>query len=210
MMACREAGLGPDQVMVEVLSEGGAAVPGERISGASARVRIEAIPPAGIQGRSDLQTLLRLMEVEAEVRVRRVRSSTEDRGDGTPPEPLLLDVEGDDLGILIGWRGESLRALQTVLNLMQGESGLPPGAQRLIIDVAGYRQRRERAVAQMAVRMAAGVARTGRPVTLEPMQPYERRAVHLALATDPGVSTESSGTDSERRITIRPAAEAGP
>jgi len=56
--------------------------------------------------------------------------------------------------------------------------------------------------------MAAGVVRSGRPVTLEPMQPYERRAVHLALADDPSVSTESTGADAERRVTIRPAGEA--
>jgi spoIIIJ-associated protein len=122
--------------------------------------------------------------------------------------PLLLDIEGADLGILIGWRGESLRALQTVVNLMLGESGLTPGSPRLIVDVARYRQRREQTVAQMALRMAAGVVRSGRPVTLEPMQPYERRAVHLALADDPSVSTESTGADAERRVTIRPAGEA--
>ena len=208
LAACRAAGLERDGVMVEVVSEGGAAIPGERISGATARVRVQAIPPEGVKGKRNLEVLLQLMDIEAEVHVRRVRPSTAALDHEPEAAPLLLDIEGADLGILIGWRGESLRALQTVVNLMLGESGLTPGSPRLIVDVARYRQRREQTVAQMALRMAAGVVRSGRPVTLEPMQPYERRAVHLALADDPSVSTESTGADAERRVTIRPAGEA--
>lgn len=209
LAACRAGGLQRDEVMVEVVSEGEAAVPGERISGAAARVLVQAIPPEGVLGKKNLETVLQLMDIEAEVHVRRVHTAAPAPGGAPEAAPLLLDVEGVDLGILIGWRGESLRALQTVLNLMLGEGGLPPGAPRLIVDVAKYRQRRERTVAQMALRMAAGVARSGRPATLEPMQPYERRAVHLALADDPTVSTESTGVDAERRVTIRPSGEAG-
>ncbi|HVB14339.1 MAG TPA: R3H domain-containing nucleic acid-binding protein [Candidatus Dormibacteraeota bacterium] len=210
LAGCRAAGLDRDLVMIEVVSEGGAAAPGERISGATARVLVQPIPAEGLLGRRNLETLLKLMDIEAEVHVRPVRPPATDAGERTETVPLLLSVEGADLGILIGWRGESLRALQTVLNLMLGESGLAPGAPRLIVDVAGYRQRREQTVAQMALRMAAGVTRSGRAVTLEPMQPYERRAVHLALADDPSVSTESTGMAAERRVIIRPAGEAGP
>ncbi|MGC2191264.1 MAG: R3H domain-containing nucleic acid-binding protein [Candidatus Dormiibacterota bacterium] len=209
LAACRAGGLARDAVMIEVVSEGGAAVPGERISGSVARVLVQAIPPEGLLGKRNLETMLRLMDIEAEVHIRPVRPPSSNSVERTGAAPLLLDVEGADLGILIGWRGESLRALQTVLNLMLGESGLTPGTPRLIVDVAKYRQRRENTVAQMALRIAAGVARSGRPVTLEPMQPYERRAVHLALAEDPSVSTESTGTDAERRVTIRPSGAAG-
>ncbi|HUY56982.1 MAG TPA: R3H domain-containing nucleic acid-binding protein [Candidatus Micrarchaeaceae archaeon] len=209
LAACRAGGLEPEAAMVEVLSEGGAAVPGERISGAMARVLVRAMPAEGALGKRNLETILRLMDIEAQVLVRQVRPPGAEQGEADGPSPLLLEVEGADLGILIGWRGESLRALQTVLNLMQGERGLPAGAPRLIVDVAKYRQRREHTVAQMALRMASGVVRSGRPVTLEPMQPYERRAVHLALQGDPNVSTESTGTDAERRVIIRPTGEAG-
>jgi spoIIIJ-associated protein len=151
--------------------------------------------------------MLRLMGIEAEVNVRRARPGSDEEVGAASDIPLLLEVEGADLGVLIGWRGESLRALQTVINLMLGDGGQTPGSPRLIVDVANYRQRREQTVAQMALRMAAGVARSGRPVTLEPMQPYERRAVHLALASDASVSTESTGVDAERRVTIRPSRE---
>jgi spoIIIJ-associated protein len=205
--ACQAAGLATDAVMVEVIAEGGPAVPGERISGARARVRVRAVPTEGLQGRRNLETMLRLMGIEAEVNVRSARAGTAEGAGATSEIPLLLEVEGADLGVLIGWRGESLRALQTVINLMLGDPGQTPGSPRLIVDVAKYRQRREQTVAQMALRMAAGVARSGRPVTLEPMQPYERRAVHLALASDASVSTESTGVDAERRVTIRPSRE---
>lgn len=209
-VACRSGGLDPATVLVDVISEGGAAVPGERIAGASAKVAVEAIPPEGTLGKRNLEAILRLMEIDADVTVRRVRPAPPAQGDPPGVPPLVLDIEGADLGVLIGWRGESLRALQTVVNLMLGEGGLSPGSPRLIVDVAGYRQRREQTVAQMALRLADGVARNGRPVILEPMQPYERRAVHLALASDPNVSTDSTGTDAERRVTIRPAGEARP
>jgi spoIIIJ-associated protein len=206
--ACAAAGLDPDAALVEVVSEGGVAVAGERVSGARAKVRVEATSAEGLKGKRHLETLLKLMDIEAQVRLRRPRPAEPAWGSEPGGPPLLLEVEGVDLGILIGWRGESLRGLQTVLNLMLGPSGLAPGAPRLIVDVARYRQRRGQTVANLAVRMAAGVARSGRPVTLEPMPPYERRAVHLALAGDPSVASESSGTDAERRVTIRPAGEA--
>ncbi len=209
LAACRAGGLEPGSVMVEVISEGGVGVPGERLSGAKARVVVQPIPLQGLVGKRNLQTILRLMDIEAEVHVKSVSAVASDTGESKEPPPVVLEVEGVDLGVLIGWRGESLRALQTVINLMLGESGLTPGAPRLIVDVANYRKRRENAVAQMALRLAAGVARNGRPVTLEPMQPYERRAVHLALAGDPAVTTESSGTDGERRVTIRPSGATG-
>ena len=76
LAACRAAGLERDGVMVEVVSEGGAAIPGERISGATARVRVQAIPPEGVKGKRNLEVLLQLMDIAAEVYVRRVRPST--------------------------------------------------------------------------------------------------------------------------------------
>jgi spoIIIJ-associated protein len=206
--ACQIAGLATDAVMVEVISEGGASVPGERIAGARARVRVRAVPTEGLHGKRNLETMLHLMGIDAEVNVRSARPDPAGEAGTSAEIPLLLEVEGADLGVLIGWRGESLRALQTVINLMLGENSQTPGFPRLIVDVAKYRQRREHTVAQMALRMAASVARSGRPVTLEPMQPYERRAVHLALASDSSVSTESTGVDAERRVTIRPSREA--
>jgi len=197
------AGLTIDEVVVEVLAEGGgAAVPGERISGMEARVRVVPLPPEVAAARGHLAELLRLMEIEARVEV--VRLSQPDGDEGAGAAPLCLQVDGVDLGILIGWRGEALRALQTVINLMVNGNRPTPGGPRVIVDVAHYRERRERTVAQMARRLALEVVRTGRPTMLDPMPPYERRAVHMALVQEAGVMSESTGADEGRRVVIRP------
>jgi len=203
-LALASSGLTREDAMLEVLSPGGEVIPGEHVSAAMARVRVSPVTAAAAAARRHLEQLLAKMEVEATVRI--VRPSAAEPGAEEAPLPVMLEVEGSDLGVLIGWRGESLRALQTVVNLMVSQQ--TPGGPRVIVDVAHYRERRERAVAQIARRVAADVVRTGRPATLDPMPPYERRAVHLALAEDPLVVTQSSGLDEARRVTISPAGAA--
>ncbi|MHB8324943.1 MAG: Jag family protein, partial [Candidatus Dormibacteria bacterium] len=205
-IALARAGLPRDQALVDVLSQGGETLPGERVSAAEARVRVRPAPPEAVAARRHLEELLARMEVDATVTV--ARSPHADPGPYEMAAPVTLEVEGSDLGVLIGWRGESLRALQTIINLMVSQGA--PGGPRVIVDVAHYRERRERAVAQTARRVAADVVRTGRPAALDPMPPYERRAVHIALAADPLVLTESSGVDEARRVTIRPAGGSDP
>ncbi|MHB1499562.1 MAG: Jag family protein [Candidatus Dormibacteria bacterium] len=205
--ALAEAGLAADQALVEVLSAGRAAVSGERISGGLARVRVRALPRDVVEARQHLRRLLHLMEVDAQVTV--TRPAQPDGSAAAEDGPLALLVDGADLGVLIGWRGESLRALQTVVNLMLKPEAPGSGTPRVIVDVAHYRERRERTVTQMALRLAADVQRSGRSVMLDPMPPYERRAVHMALALEPGVTSESTGVDEGRRVVIR-AAESAP
>lgn len=207
-LALAQAGVTEDQALVEVLSPGRLAVPGERLTGALARVRVQPLPPDVAQARQHLEQLLRLMEVEAEVSV--TRPSQPDGSPAAADGPLALLVDGPDLGVLIGWRGESLRALQTVVNLMLPPQPSSSGTPRVIVDVAHYRERRERAVSQMALRLAADVQRSGRTIMLDPMPPYERRAVHMALAGEAGVTSESTGVDEGRRVVIRPARPASP
>jgi spoIIIJ-associated protein len=123
-------------------------------------------------------------------------------------EPLTLDITGRDLGALIGWRGETLRALQSVTNVMVGRH-LAEG-ERIIVDVERYRQRREHTVREIALRAARQVKMTGDAITLDAMQPFERRAIHLALEGDPEVTSSSIGEEPERRVVVglrKPAAE---
>lgn len=204
MLALARAGLERDEALIDILSEGGGAASGERISGAAARVRVSPIPPEAREGRRHLEQMLRLMEIEATVSVVRPASPVEATEAG--PAPVMLEIDGPDLGILIGWRGESLRAIQTIVNLMLSPGAVIPAGPRVIVDVAHYRERREQAVAQMARRIALEVARTGRARTLDPMPPYERRAVHIALEADPTVTTESHGVDDARSVIIRSTA----
>ena len=116
-------------------------------------------------------------------------------------DPIVLDISGRDLGVLIGWRGETLRALQTVTNVIVGRH---LGEERVIIDVERYRQRREHTVREIAYRAARQVKVTGDPITLDAMQPFERRAIHLALEGDPEVTTVSIGQEPERRVVVEP------
>lgn len=123
-------------------------------------------------------------------------------GSRLTPEAIVVDVSGRDLGMLIGWRGETLRALQTMTNLLASRKLGPE--RRVIVDVERYRQRRENTVREIAYRAARQVKVTGDPITLDAMQPFERRAIHLALEADPDVTTVSIGVEPERRVVVGP------
>lgn len=202
--ALAELGLPEDEVELEILSEGARVIPGERLSGAKARVRVRPLDPFAARARRLLEGLLERMEIPARVTVRRAAAT---RPEEEGREPILLDIHGDDLGLLIGWRGETLRALQTVLNLMSGD-GQAQG-RRIVLDVERYRARREEQVRELALRIAHRVKRTGERYVLNPMQAFERRAVHLALADDEGVRTESTGVEPARRVVIHPTGRGG-
>jgi spoIIIJ-associated protein len=116
--------------------------------------------------------------------------------------PITLNIRGEDVADLIGRRGEHLRALQFILALMvnkQLHRRLP-----VIVDVDGYRQRREELLRNLAHRFAGRVRVTGEPMQMEAMPPNERRIIHLALANDPDVTTESIGEGEARRVVIKP------
>lgn len=121
-------------------------------------------------------------------------------------EAITVDVSGRDLGMLIGWRGETLRALQTMTNLLASRQLGPD--RRVVVDVEKYRQRRENTVREIAHRAARQVKMTGDPITLDAMQPFERRAIHLALAEDPDIMTGSIGEEPERRVVVSPSSKA--
>ena len=113
-----------------------------------------------------------------------------------------LDIKGEDLGILIGRRGQTLACLQYLVRLIVGhqtKAWVP-----IIVDVEGYKQRRYEALQALAWRLAEQVKAKKIPFTLEPMLAYERRIIHLALANDADVTTESIGEGEARRVVIRP------
>jgi spoIIIJ-associated protein len=142
-----------------------------------------------------LEGLLEKMKVRAKVDASYIENSDE------KDEPvLLLDIVGDDLSILIGRRSETLNALQYITNLIVGKElghWVP-----LIVDVQGYRIRRERQLRQLAQRMADQAVQAGRRQTLEPMPANERRLIHLELREHPDVTTRSVGEEPYRKVTI--------
>ncbi|MGH2534307.1 MAG: RNA-binding cell elongation regulator Jag/EloR [Thermomicrobiales bacterium] len=118
------------------------------------------------------------------------------------PPTIFIDVLGRDLGMLIGRRGENLAQLQYIVNLVANRK--LGDWTRVIVDVEGYRSRREESLVGLAERVARQVARSRRPIVLEPMPPNERRIVHLTLRGNPEVTTESNGEGANRRITVQP------
>jgi spoIIIJ-associated protein len=118
------------------------------------------------------------------------------------PQTVFIDILGRDLGMLIGRRGEHLAQLQYMINVLANKHF--DTWTRVIIDVEGYRSRREESLIGLAQRVARQVARNRRPISLEPMPPNERRVVHVALRDDPNVTTLSAGEAALRRVTIFP------
>jgi spoIIIJ-associated protein len=181
----------PERVEVEVLEEPGRAVMG--LVSTDARIRVTVLRENALEAERFLVEVLARMGIAAEVEHRL----------GLPEEsPSILDVRGEDLGVLIGWRGDTLRALQLLVNTMIRQN--LPDAPSVVIDVERYRARREDSVREVALRAADRAKRNQERVGLEPMRPYERRAVHTALAEDPEVTTESEGEEPDRRVVITP------
>ena len=140
--------------------------------------------------------LLSLMKLEAQVSAHYEESDREGR------QTIHIDVRGDDLSILIGRRSETLNAFQYIASLMVGKE-VQQWVQ-LVIDVEGYRNRRENQLRRMARRMAEQVVKTGRRQVLEPMSSNERRIIHLELRDHPAVFTESTGEEPHRKVCIIP------
>lgn len=118
----------------------------------------------------------------------------------TNEERILLNLRGRGLGILIGKHGQTLNALQYLTNLAAGR--LYHHRYFVMLDVENYRSRREQTLTALARRLAEKAKRTGQPVELEPMEPGERRIIHLALQHDPDVATDSEGEGSYRHVVI--------
>lgn len=139
--------------------------------------------------------LLERMRIRAKVVTKYVKSM-----DGQDEPVIMVDIQGDDLSILIGKRSETLSALQYISSLIVGKElgRWTP----MIIDVQGYRCRRERVLRQLARRMAEQAITTGRRQVLEPMPASERRVVHLELRNHPKVYTESMGEEPNRKVSI--------
>jgi spoIIIJ-associated protein len=202
--ALEQLGVSQDEVEISVVKEGKHGILGLGTEEATIRVRLlvqmadERNNIAEV-AKGILETLLTRMGVAASVAVK-AQPSVEG-GEGAP-DVITLDVKGDDLGILIGRRGQTLTSLQHIVRVIvahQAKARVP-----IVIDVEGYKQRRYEALQALAWRVAEQVKAKGRPFTLEPMLAYERRIIHLALANHPDVTTESVGEDEARKVVIMP------
>jgi spoIIIJ-associated protein len=143
-----------------------------------------------------LQELLDRLEIDGTVVIDRTGVSAS----ATEEIPVTLEIKGEDLGILIGRRGQTLSSLQYIVRLILNNktgSYLP-----VVIDVEGYRKRRDESLKALAFRIAEQVKTRRMPFKMEPMSPYERRVIHMALADDPDVVTASTGEGELRRVVV--------
>ena len=211
-LALAQLGKDRDEVAIEVLEPGSedeealvrvTAVdddedaPSEPAEAGAASTSVDQI------ARHILEDLLERMDIEAFVTA--VRATVPGQR-GEPEDTITLHVEGADeeaMGLLIGRRGETLRSVQFMVNLLVSRK--VQKWPQIVVDVGNYRQRRQESLEGLARRMAERVRQSGRPLTLEPMGAYERRIVHLALRADPSVYTESSGEGEHRKVVIYPA-----
>jgi spoIIIJ-associated protein len=209
--ACEKLKASREDLEIEVLSNGSAGFLG-LVGGRKAQIRatLKKEPPASSQpgaseqsamahlvaddaaeqGKKTLTELLRLLEVNASVDLQ------EDS------EQILLDIKGDGSGLLIGRKGQTLDALEYLVNKMVQKGA--PGAKRIILDTENYRSRREESLVQLAQRLGERAKRLGRPVTISPMSAHDRRIVHLALQNDKTLQTRSTGSGLYRRLVITP------
>lgn len=193
-----QLGLSRDQFEVEVVREGKSGILG--VGGKEALIRVIPVTPPektcpeiverdAIKVVTEiLDTLLGLLGVTGKVEVL------------SDEIPLALDIEGDDLGVLIGRRGQTLASLEHITKLMvlgRLKAWLP-----LTVDVAGYKERRRDSLQRLALYLAEQVKSRHRAITMEPMLADERRIVHLTLADNPDVTTHSIGEGESRKVVI--------
>jgi spoIIIJ-associated protein len=187
-----QLGLGRDQLKVEVIREGRPGILGVGSREAVIRVSPMTLPEEDVVSPvvEILDTLLGLMGVQGNVEVL------------SKELPLGLNIKGDDLGILIGRRGQTLVALEYITKLIvvrRLKAWVP-----LTVDVGGYKRRRRDSLQKLALYLAEQVKSRRRAMPMEPMPPDERRIIHLALADHPDVTTQSIGDGENRKIVILP------
>ena len=177
-----------DRMEYEVLEKGSNGFLG--IGSKPARIRARKVMETAERAEKFLMDVLEAMDLKATV------SMEENKEERT----LDIDLAGDDMGVLIGKRGQTLVSLQYLVSLVvnKGEDDYI----RVKVDTENYRQRRKDTLENLAKNIASKVRRTGKPVTLEPMNPYERRVIHSALQNDRYVETHSEGEEPFRKVVV--------
>jgi spoIIIJ-associated protein len=150
-------------------------------------------------GRDLLLGLVERMGLRATVEILQQSDAEADEDD---ERSLVLNIVGDDLGVLIGRQNETLSALEFITRLMTNQQ--THSRTGFVVDVNGHRAKRAEALRKLALRMADQTVQTGRTMTMEPMPPAERRIIHLALRDHPSVTTQSVGEGDRRKVTIVP------
>lgn len=185
-----ELDLPEERVMFEVLQAAQKKVLG-LFGGAPARVKGTVKPTAATAAAEYLRTVLAAMGAESSM------SITEEEGS------CVIALDGEDLGFVIGRRGDTLDALQYLTGLVANRAG--GGYYRVTIDIGDYREKREQSLIALAKKWAGQAARTGRKHSLDSMNPYERRIIHTAVQGVEGATSWSVGSEPNRHVVIGPS-----
>ncbi len=191
--ALRELDLGRDQVEVEVVEEPQKGLFG-LLGAREAKVRVRPAQRKARFAAEFLEQLTKAMGLQVDI------SWSESDG------YVRVSLQGENLGLLIGRRGQTLDALQFLVNVAAAR--VSAERKKVLLDVAGYRERREDTLRRLALRLGEKVKRTGRKVVLEPMNAHERKIIHLTLQGVDGVTTRSEGRDPYRKVVISATSEA--
>ncbi|HEY8464754.1 MAG TPA: RNA-binding cell elongation regulator Jag/EloR [Bacillota bacterium] len=192
--ALQELGVSEDKVNIEVSEEASKGLFGF-LGGKMVKVRVTVKEDPGQAAGLFLREMLVNMGVTAQVEIFRRKDN------------ILLNINGQDLGILIGKRGQTLDAMQYLVNLAVNKDHTQK--ERIIIDVEGYRRRREETLRKLANRLADRVKREHKKEVLEPMTPHERKIIHSTLQGNKDVFTYSEGSDPYRHVIISPQEKEG-
>lgn len=192
MAGLAQLALPSDKVDVEVLEEGTKGFLG--IGAKPYRLQFTKKDTPAIRAEEFLSNVTELMGLDVQLSI--------DNG----VDALRIEMQGDNQGILIGHRGETLDALQYLTSLQVNKGG--KDYRRVVLDTEGYRAKREQTLISLANRMAAKVQKSGRRMMMEPMNPYERRILHSTLQDNAYVTTHSDGEEPNRRVVIAPKRDA--
>lgn len=190
-MALRELGVNKEDVHVEVLEEPSKGLFG-LIGSKDAVVKVTVINDPVEKVKNFLSRILSYMKIKGDCMAKK---------EGSCLYVEIVDISSSDTGIVIGKRGNTLDAIQYLLSLVINKDR--EDYIKVIVDVKGYRKRREDTLIKLANKMAQKAKYSNRPVKLEPMNPYERRIIHSALQHVDGIDTHSEGEDPYRRVVIQ-------
>jgi spoIIIJ-associated protein len=193
-LALKELDADRSDVEIDVVSRGKSGILGIGSEPAVVRVAaIESVPDSVMVASEVIESLIDLLDADVVLTLKQLHNEDLDGP--------IFEIEGDDAGLLIGRKGETLNTFQFLVRYIVSHK--LDDRVNLMIDVEGYQQRRHQSLENMARRVARRVSDTGRSITLEPMPPNERRIVHLALSDHPGVTTESTGFGDSRQVTVQ-------
>jgi spoIIIJ-associated protein len=186
--ALNELKVTEDKIEYEVLEEGSKGL--FKLLGAKpAKIRVKVKRDYIFEAKNFLREVLNSMEVKSEIRIKEENDA------------IKITLTGPDMGILIGYRGETLDSLQYLVSLVVNK-GHETAYKRVVLDTENYRSKREETLKRLAQKVAGTVRRTGKLIRLEPMNPYERRIIHSALQDDRFVQTYSEGDEPYRRVVV--------